>query len=294
MVLLLSLSGIIIIVSRGVFRGRRLQFATSIKADTGAAPARATNDVLRPNQKSVQAIRSRATLVQQWLGQAGMLLRQGVVRLKPAFGAAVGGAWHSVRRVRLPRRTRAVPTEPNIDALFASPAESATFTTRVVDTTPKVTAVLSRPVHGPKKKATPLQRAQTALQEKDYQHAEDILVDYIVHHTKDTKAYMLLGHVAMAKANWGECLEIFEQVMALKPGEPGAQAGLGIAAYNLGRYAKALPALQRAHEEDPTNRLVLADLLSIAQKMDNPALQRSINTKLAALESSEDLVSQRP
>jgi tetratricopeptide (TPR) repeat protein len=137
-----------------------------------------------------------------------------------------------------------------------------------------------------KRKLTPLQRAQVALDSREYQHAEDILVDYIVQHTKDTKAYMLLGNIAMARSEWAECVEIFEQVMRLRPEEPGAQAGLGIAAYNLGRYAKALPALQRAHEEDPTNLTVLNDLLAIAKRMDNAALQHSIQVKLEGLETS--------
>jgi tetratricopeptide (TPR) repeat protein len=289
---MVSLSGIIVIAARGIARSRRTEFAASIKSAEGAARVSQTNEVLRPTQKSVQAIRSRAALASQWLGQAGSLARRAAPspgRLR-SWTRAVGERTRSAGqwvRTRFRRQGVESPEEPDIDALLA-PIERPAITTRVVDTAParEVKPVLGQPLaalrrnHAPKKKISPLQRAQAALQDKDYQHAEDILVDYIVHHTKDAKAYMLLGNVAMAKANWSEGVEIFEQVVALRPHEPGAQAGLGIAAYNLGRYGRALQALQRAHEEDPTDLTVLTDLLAIAKKMDNPALQRSIQAKL--------------
>lgn len=306
---MISLSGIIVILARGTVRGRRLQFAASIKSHEGRSPAQETNEVLRPTQKSVQAIRSRAALVSQWMGQARAGIAGGGAGLKSRLGSAVPrrrhlaalrhkaasgsrAGWQGLRG-SFRRNKESERSEPNLDTLFAED-EARGITLRVIDTAPAKEPVPAAPLPAlrqnhtapAKKKLSPLQRAQAALQSKDFQHAENILVDYIVHHTKDTKAYMLLGRVAMAKANWDECMEIFEQVMLLRPEEPGAQAGLGIAAYHLGRYSKALPALQRAHEEDPQNLTVLTDLFAIAKKMDNPALQRSIQSKLQELESA--------
>lgn len=299
---MVSLSGIIVIMARGLARMRRAQFTQSIQSVRQSSLRTETNEVLRPAQKSVQAIRSRAALVRQGLGRsrAGLvwLLRRGAGVGAAGADAAIQKSrvvgrflWQAARRgVR--RTPSPAPVEPNLDTLFGRPP-APTIKTQVVDTSPPAASPspVGQPTFHrqlkPKKKLTALQRAQQALQERNYQRAEDILVDHIVQHTKDTKAYMLLGRVATAKANWQEAVEIFEQVVMIQPHEPGAQAGLGIAAYNCGRYSRALQALQRAHEEDPTNLVLLNDLLAIAQKMDNPPLQRSIRSKLRELASAE-------
>lgn len=296
-------------MARGASRVRRTQFSQSIQSGGASVLAGQASEMLRPTQKSVQAIRSRATLVHQRLTQARAVLTRGghgvvalMARLRP--GAAglrekVGTLGSAVGRLRPRWRNRAsaaLVQEPDIDALFA-PAAPAPITTRVVDTAMPAQPAM-QPLHvvhhkaAPPKKMSVLQRAQAALHEKNYHYAEGILVDHIVHHTKDTKAYMLLGQISLAKTDWTEAMEIFEQVVHLQPHEPGAQAGLGMAAYNCGRYSKALPALQRAHEEDPRNRTVLSELLAIAQKMDNPALQRSIQGKLGELTAAERATSQ--
>lgn len=275
----------IVILSRGVTRLRRATHAAHLQTGLKAKVS-AMSDVLRPAQKSVQAVGSRAAIIRLWFFEALRKFAAGMRHIKPTLARLPNAAR---RLVQLGRRylPKGKVREPNLETLF-SPTEMA-IKTRVVEVAPasppaQPAAVLSRP-HGPKKKPklSPLQRAQAALHDKDWQHAEDILVDYIVHHTKDTKAYMLLGRIATAKANWPEAMEIYEQVVSLRPSEPGAQAGLGTAAYNCGRYAKALAALQRAHEADPTNMAVLKNLLDIAHKMDNPALQHSIDVKLQDL-----------
>lgn len=306
-IFIISLSGIVVIMARGMVRSRRTQFAASIQSAADTSLFNSPTDVLRPTQKSVQAIRSRAALVGRWLTQVrqaafggGVFVRAKLQQLRQFRPSRLPrpthlSAWRQKMSAtssgllqRVKNRVKRSPTptfqEPNIAALFAPP--SPVITTRVVTTTP-VTHKSQSPTTAPL-----LQRAEQALNAKDYQHAEDILVDHIVHHTKDAKAYMLLGKIALAKADWPEAMEIFEQVLTLRPEEPGVQAGLGIAAYNCGRYSKALQTLQRAHDEDPTNLLVLNDLLEIAQKMDNPALQRSINAKLKELAPTEAVVDQ--
>lgn len=273
---------------------RRTTFTESIKAAEHVSFATPAADVLQPTQKSVQAMRSRAALASQWARQARsglMNLVQRTAGLRQSGASALSSLTQKTSSAgrllkeniasRLPHRRQEALQEPNLDVLFAPPSKGEEATPEPKATpTLTLTTAFHRPHAPQKKKVSALQRAQQALQEKKYQHAEDILVDHIVHHTKDTRAYMLLGRVATERADWQEAMEIYEQVIRWQPAEPGAQAGLGIAAYNCGRYSKALQALQRAHEEDPGNLVVLHDLLGIAQKMDNPALQRAIQTKL--------------
>ena len=151
-----------------------------------------------------------------------------------------------------------------------------------VQAKPKATLpLLKRKPKAPQR--TALEQATDALGKSEYQKAEDILVEHIVKHTKDTKAYLLLGQVALAREAWDEAIEIYEQVLAWDEAADGAWVGLGSATFAAGRYTKALPALQRAAEADPMNSEVLDKLMTIARNMDNPALQDAIKEKQAAL-----------
>ena len=138
-----------------------------------------------------------------------------------------------------------------------------------------------------KRQLSALEQAQQALAANDCQLAEDVLVAHIVKHTKDTDAYMLLGQAAMQRQNWQEAMEIYEQVVRWNSNQQGVMAALGGAAYKAGRYTKALEMLQRAHELDPDNRVILEQLLGIAQKLDNPALCHSIEEKLEQFSDTE-------
>lgn len=144
-----------------------------------------------------------------------------------------------------------------------------------------------RLMNNAKKKASPIEEASQALAAEQYQAAEDILISYIVHHTKDVGAYMLLGKAAAGRGEWNEAVEIFEQVIAWNPKLNGAYEALGNAACRAGRYTRALQALQRAHEADPANISVVEQLMSIAQKMDNVPLQNALKKKLIELTPSE-------
>lgn len=133
-----------------------------------------------------------------------------------------------------------------------------------------------------------LQSAAAELAAQHFQAAEDVLVPYIVKHPKDTAAYVLLGQAAMGREAWEEAMEIFEQVIKWNRRQAGAYAGLGLSAYRAGRFTRALQALQRAQDADPANREVLNALLSIAEKMDNPALQHSIREKIVQLKEASN------
>lgn len=148
------------------------------------------------------------------------------------------------------------------------------------DTAAEPMAVNKRNLLQRVKKKSIIAAANEAIGAHDLQRAEDLLVDHIVKHTKDTKAYILLGQVALARKSWAEAAEIFEQVLQWQPNAPGIQSQLGSAAFHAGQLTKALQALQRAHDEEPDNQIILQQLLMIARNMDNPALQSSITKKL--------------
>lgn len=219
-------------------------------------------------------------------------LRQGMVR--------VGTSVRRRRRHAAVEVTVTPPVaSPDVPAVASSGSAMRVVTHRVVrSTAAEAPAVVGGPVlthvaktsprllrrrkHAPDQ-GSPLQQAAVALAAANYQAAEDILVNHIVKHTKDTQAYMLLGQAAVGRRNWDEAMEIFEQVVAWDEHHEGALASLGDAAYHAGRYGRALQVLQRAHTADATNEVILDQLLSIARKMDNRALQHSIEEKLVEL-----------
>lgn len=135
------------------------------------------------------------------------------------------------------------------------------------------------------KQDSALAQARNAIKESQYDKAEDILIPYIVQHSRDAKAYMLLGRAALGRAAYDEAVEIFQQVLKINPDQKGAHAGMGRAALSQGKMTLALQSLQRALNEDPTNLEVLKDLLTIAKRMDNRVLQASVQEQLADLKA---------
>lgn len=135
-----------------------------------------------------------------------------------------------------------------------------------------------------KPKTSLLEAAHDAIEAAQYEKAEEMLVPYIIEHTRDCDAYMLLGQIAIARSAWPEAMEIFQQIIQLKPKMADAQAGLGYAALQEGRFSIALQALQRAHEADPQNKKILYQLLNIARRLDNKILQKSVLEQLTELE----------
>ena len=133
-------------------------------------------------------------------------------------------------------------------------------------------------------KPTIIQSAQDAVAEGQFDKAEEILIPHLMKHPKDTKAYMVLGTIAIENQNWDEAIQIFEQIIKINPEEPDAQAGLGYSAMQNGRYSISLRALQRAHESDPQNIKILEQLLNIAKRLDNKIVQKSVLSQLIELE----------
>ena len=139
------------------------------------------------------------------------------------------------------------------------------------------------------KKAEPpkpsiFEQVNDAITSGQLEQAEEMLIPYIVKHTKDKEAYMLLGRVAIAKGAWEEAMEVFQQVVRLDPNLTDAQAGLGYAALQHGKFSIALQALQRAHKADPENVQIVEQLLNIARRLDNKVLQKSMLQELVELQ----------
>ncbi|MBI3421107.1 MAG: tetratricopeptide repeat protein [Candidatus Sungbacteria bacterium] len=139
------------------------------------------------------------------------------------------------------------------------------------------------------KKAEPpkpsiFEQVNDAITSGQLEQAEEMLIPYIVKHTKDKEAYMLLGQVAIAKGAWEEAMEVFQQVVRLDPNLTDAQAGLGYAALQQGKFSIALQALQQAHKADPENVQIVEQLLNIARRLDNKVLQKSMLQELVELQ----------
>jgi len=128
-----------------------------------------------------------------------------------------------------------------------------------------------------------IQQASTALADNEYEKVEDIIVPYLAEHPQSTQGYMLLGKAATGRKSWEEAVEIFEQVKSIDPTTKGCYAALGQASFEAGKFTKAIEALQRAHDEEPDNIMVIECLLTIAQRMDNATMQRSLTEELAEL-----------
>ena len=129
-----------------------------------------------------------------------------------------------------------------------------------------------------------LLEAQMALDVRDYPLVEALVVPYLLKHTDDTAAYMLLGRAALEQEKWPDALAIFGEVIEHNPSEPWVWALLGYAALNAGKYAIALSALQRARNENPQNEAILEALLTIAQRIDSPSLRTSVEKDIQELQ----------
>jgi len=137
------------------------------------------------------------------------------------------------------------------------------------------------------KESPPLRQAREAIDAADHDQAEKILVPYLAEHPKETRAYMMLGEAALAKHDWEEAMEVFEQVVDLSPEAKGGYAALGHAAFEAGKFTRAIEALQHAHNDNPSDVAVIRQLLKIAHRMDNVPMQRSLTEELSKIKKSQ-------
>ncbi len=191
------------------------------------------------------------------------------------------------RLITRPARPKdSVSPETVIQSLAAPPPPSPPELAKSTAKQPaeqKPNGVISRVLRKKEAPVDSLSRARAVLQEKKYDQAEDILIPYIVQHSKDAQAYLLLGQAALGQEAWEEAIEIFQQVFKIDSSQPGIYALLGRAAFEARKFTLAIQSLQRAHDEDPANADVLQMLLVIAQLMDNKILEKSVRSDLAEL-----------
>lgn len=199
------------------------------------------------------------------------------------------------KKMRLPRPSRGEPQTRTLGSPAPLPPVSAgprpAVSLRRVDTTETSAASrmettaqrLQALVRTKRATTSPVQEAQAFLAKGQLNEAEDVIVPYIAKHPKNTAAYMLLADVALGRNAWDEAVEILEQVIRVDTGTPGAYARLGHAALAAGHLTRALEALQRAHDADSQDVVVLKNLWKIAQRRDDRVLQKTVLQKMIVL-----------
>lgn len=310
-----SLGGVILVVSRVIVRIRRVQMHHSIESaaqpTAGRYSPRAEDlaRIIGPSKKSVLIIRNRLLLAGQVIKNALARLLISVQQHRQAlFQRVTDRPRYDVRaRVGVLRATtrRALSSVKNTTQRWRLPRPAAVPEAPPTPrTAPKLTIVQhqipaadvayetdSSPPDGgrvthkqsSRQPVPALKRARQALETAQFKRAEKILVPYIVKHPKNTRAYMMLAETAVARGNWSEALEIYEQVASLAPRLEGIYAALGKAAFQAGKFTRAIEALQRAHNDNSQDTSVIKLLLKIARRMDNTPLQRSLRGELRTL-----------
>lgn len=271
--LLGSFGGITAIIARVVGRVQHDQLAHDIK-EAAARGVPATDDLLRSNGSRISMVTNRLAFVWDTVGTIFGKIRHGSRQLRVNSKTALKRAQAHLAQARMPK---------NIIPPVAS-AVSATVRRVEIAEKPASEAPIIRTILARKKPDDdPLKRAAICLREAQFDQAEDILLPYIVSHTNDTKAYMLLGRAASGREDWGGAIEIFEQVRAMNEKAPRLFSALGAAAFQAGRFTLAVESLQKARDYEPENVVVREQLLTIAQRMDNRVLARSVSEELSQL-----------
>ncbi len=283
-----SLGGAILVVSRVMIRVRRQKFAAAARAPR----ARNLAILLRPSQKSVHEIKDRLALVRHTIYDSVAKVRSELRRRRKQLRRAIPHI--SLPAVKL--ASRALQKKQPEDQFKPRLHVVETKPIKRTEPTPQPTKKSGLKKLFPNKKSvvTPLEQARRALAANRCHHVETILVPYIIKHPKATPAYILLGKAALRQGAWEEAVEVFEQVVNLKPTAKGGYTLLGYASYKAGKFTKAIEALQKAHDADPLNTTIIKRLLKIARRLDNVPLQRSLLEELTSLEQTRAIESSEP
>ncbi|MFH1353698.1 MAG: tetratricopeptide repeat protein [bacterium] len=288
-----SLGGTIYVVSRVVTRLHRQNLAAAVRTTS-------TRDfavLLGPSQKSVHVIKNRLSVAGHSLQQLLLQIKEKIAALrnlptiKPPtkylakIRRTLNKAKEKAGQVKISQKITSKETRPVL-RMIEKPVSAKPVSSPPVSLTPSAKPTLAKKIFFKKPKATSLDTARQQLSACRYQSAEKTLVPFLAKHPRNTHAYMLLGKAALGRHNWSEASEVFEQVVSLKPNTKGCYAALGYANYKAGRLTKAMEALKKAHDADPSNVVIIKRLLSIARRMDNLPLQHSLTAQLAELKTS--------
>ncbi|MBI1833437.1 MAG: hypothetical protein HYR90_01300 [Candidatus Andersenbacteria bacterium] len=288
LLLLASFGGIISMFSRVVVRVQRDRLSAEIKAHSMSDRTVTAEEVLKGRGPRIKLLSSRLLGVRQGATAFTSRLRGGFAsagsRLKS--GIKDRQAARTLKRAAKIEKKAVVLEEPRptLHRVVEEPASPQP----TEDQASTVSRLLGRKKATATPQATdPLGQASVCLKERKFKKAEDILLPYIVQHTRDVKAYMLLGRSAIGRGQWGEALEVYRQVKSIDATVPGLNAALGTAALKAGKMTLAVECLQKARDEEPTNVSIRQQLLNIAQRMDNKVLERSVLEELSQLKQPE-------
>lgn len=118
--------------------------------------------------------------------------------------------------------------------------------------------------------------AEQELLAAHYDRVKQLLLPHVARNPDDIETYFLLGRAALEQEAWHEALRIFAAAVRRKPHQEWVWAMYGYAALQAGRITIALASLQYARNQTPNNLAILECLLVIAQRIDSPALRKSI------------------
>lgn len=272
--------------SRVVVRVQRDRLSAEIKAHSMSDRPVSTDKLLKGRGSKIHLFASRLLHLRKGVTDVTGRVRGGFSSASSRLSAGIQE--RKVARAQKKAQVAATPTpsilRPRLKKIIEAPAAPDP----VAEQASTVSRLLGRKSVASKPKIKdPLTQASVCLKEKKFKKAEDILLPYIVQHTRDVKAYMLLGRSAIGRGDWDEALDAYRQVKAIDETVPGLHAELGAAALKSGKMTLAVESLQRARDEEPQNVSIRKQLLSIAQRMDNKVLERSVLEELSQLKQVE-------
>jgi len=104
-----------------------------------------------------------------------------------------------------------------------------------------------------------LDRAHLLLADGDVEAATEVLEALLVAKPEHGQALIALGDARLISREPALALAAFERALALRPGDPTALVGHGLALVGLARHDRAIPSLGRAVAEAAGDRGILAD-----------------------------------
>jgi tetratricopeptide (TPR) repeat protein len=133
---------------------------------------------------------------------------------------------------------------------------------------------------------TPVERAEKALDNKDYQEAANILTPYVASTTDDTAAWFDLAFAATALGDKSKAEEAYNKAIALNPKLFPAQLNLAVLLSGQDRQKDALPHLAAAIELKPEHARAAALYASALAATGDRAKAREYYDKSMALDAN--------
>ncbi len=133
---------------------------------------------------------------------------------------------------------------------------------------------------------TPVERAEKALDNKDFQEAVNILTPYVATNADDTAAWFDLAFAATALGDKSKAEEAYQKALALDPKLFPAQLNLAVLLTGVNRPQDALPHLAAAVELKPDHARAAALYASALAATGNLVKSREYYDKSLALDGN--------